>query len=245
MLQNEREISFTRVNLYEQIADYIEKRILLSSDEGWREGDKLPGEQELADSFGVSRNVIRETIKVLKERGLVESRNGVGATITKPDPGRVGATIYRYVLLEDVSTQDVYDVRCLLEVYGVQLAAQRIDEEGIGRLEALLEKMSDRSLSIQDRRETDFMFHVEIARASGNRMLEILMGTMKDVFMAMMEKGVVMLGGIDDACVRHERIMEALRSHDPVSAADMMRTHIETSFEHVKAYEKEKKSKRT
>ena len=125
---------FTRVNLYEQIADHIEKQILISGSAEWKEGERLPSEQELAGQFAVSRNVIRETIKVLKERGLVDPRNGVGAVITKPDQQKLSSMIYRYVLLQEMDPEEIYDVRCLLEVYSAQLAAERVDEEGLSRM---------------------------------------------------------------------------------------------------------------
>ena len=228
---------FTRVNLYEQIADYLEKQILLSGEEGWQAGDRLPAEQELADRFGVSRNVIRETIKVLKERGLVDPRNGVGATITRPDAQKLSSMIYRYVLLQEMDPEEIYDVRGLLEVQSAQLAAQRVSEEGLARMRELLNRMNDRTLSIKERRETDFEFHVEIARQTGNRMLEMLVDALREVFMAMMEKGIVVFGGIDDAAVRHERILEALSRHDSVLAGEMMREHIEYSRLQVRRYE--------
>lgn len=240
---NEYEMSFTRVNLYEQIADYLEKRILLSQD-AWKEGNKIPGEQELADSFGVSRNVIRETIKVLKERGLLESRNGVGAYITKPDQNLITAMIYRYVLMNEADPEEIYDVRLLLEVFSAQKAAQKIDEVALTRLQDYLKRMDDRSLSIQDRREMDFEFHVEIARLTGNRMLEILVSAMKEVLLAMMEKGIVSFGGIDDAGLRHEQILDALRRHDSSLAGEMMRNHIEASRELVRTYEKNRQNKK-
>ena len=230
---------FTRVNLYEQIADHIEKQILISGSAEWKEGERLPSEQELARQFAVSRNVIRETIKVLKERGLVDPRNGVGAVITKPDQQKLSSMIYRYVLLQEMDPEEIYDVRCLLEVYSAQLAAERVDEEGLSRMRSLLDRMNDRSLSIKERRETDFEFHVEIARATGNRMLELLVDALREVFMAMMEKGIVVFGGIDDAALRHERILNALSGHDSVLAGEMMREHIEYSRLQVRIYEKD------
>ena len=69
------DFAVSKVNLYEQIADRLETWILANSFEGQK---KLPSEQALADEFCVSRNVIREALKLLKERGLVDSRNGTG-----------------------------------------------------------------------------------------------------------------------------------------------------------------------
>ena len=79
----EERFTLTRTNLYEQVADHLEEMIL--SDDDLKEEDKLPSETALAEQFGVSRNVIRESLKLLKERGLIDSRNGTGSYITKPE----------------------------------------------------------------------------------------------------------------------------------------------------------------
>ena len=71
----EKEIhTLDRSRLYERIADQLETRIIEDKDEEWQEGAKLPSEQKLAESFGVSRNMVREAIKLLKERGLAEPK---------------------------------------------------------------------------------------------------------------------------------------------------------------------------
>ena len=239
MMNTENEIRFSRVNLYEQIADYVEKKILVSAENGWVQGEKLPSEMELAEQFGVSRNVVREAIKVLKERGLVDSVNGVGAYVTKPDEDRVSAMIYRYILMKEVSPEDLFDVRSLLEVHNAGLAAQRAGDEDLEKMAELLRKMEDRSIPMKERRETDFEFHVQIARATGNPVAEMLMLALREVMIALMEKGIFVFGGIDDAILRHERILSALKSRDASLAADMMREHIEQSRQNYRLYNSE------
>ena len=76
------DFAVSRVNLYEQIAGRLEEWILAHN---FKEQEKLPSEQALAEEFNVSRNVVREALKLLKERGLVDSRNGTGSYVTKPD----------------------------------------------------------------------------------------------------------------------------------------------------------------
>ena len=69
--------------LYSEIVNYVEESII---NQTLKEGDKLPSERELAVQFQISRNVVREGIKILKEKGLVVVHPGRGAFITKPDP---------------------------------------------------------------------------------------------------------------------------------------------------------------
>ncbi len=238
MIDKQKLHSFNRVNLSEQIADYIEQMILDAGDEEWSPAAKLPSEQDLADSFGVSRNVVREAIKLLKERGLVVQQNGVGAYVTKPDESRLSLMFYRYLLMNDVDPASIYDTRILLEVHAAEGAARNCTDDDLQYMRSLLEKLKDRSISINERRETDFDFHLAISRASGNTMNTLLETVLKDVWIAMIEKGIFHENGIDDAIMRHERIMKALENHDVRGAGMAMRDHLEGSLELVEWYNK-------
>lgn len=228
--------TLNRVNLYEQVADHLEQLILDQNNEAWNEGDQMPPEQELADSFGVSRNVVREAIKLLKERGLVDPRNGVGIYITKPETGKLSELIYRFVLMNKVDVVSIYDTRILLEVHSVKLAAERCTDEQLQKMRKMLDRMEDRTISVNERRETDYMFHVAIAQAAGNPMNELLLSAFKDVFIAIIEKGIFVHGGIEDSCKRHERIYKALLEHDPKEAGLAMDAHLLRSQRHVIEY---------
>ncbi|MCD7819502.1 MAG: FadR family transcriptional regulator [Lachnospiraceae bacterium] len=236
MMGKESLHSFHRVNLYEQIADYMEQLILDTDNKEWSVSAKLPAEQELADSFGVSRNVVREAMKLLKERGLVDSQNGVGAYVTKPDSQKLSTMIYRYVLMNNVDTRSIYDTRILLEVNAAENAARNASEEDLKNMRRLLKKMENRKISINERRETDFEIHIAVAQAAGNPLNVVLEYALKDVWRAMIEKGIFIQGGIEDACIRHERIMVALENHDAEAAGKAMREHLETSLQTVELY---------
>lgn len=228
--------TLNRVNLYEQVADHIEQMILDGDDSQWGEGKHLPPEQEMADQFGVSRNVVREAIKLLKERGLAEPRNGVGVYITRPDAGRLSAFMYRFVLMNHIDAKPIYETRILLETYNARMAAGRCTEEDLEKMRALLKRMEDRTMSVNERREKDFLFHVAIAEAAGNPINLFLTTAMRDIFIAMIEKGIFNSGGIEDACERHQRIMRALEAHDSEEAEAAMRDHLTFSYSQVMRY---------
>ena len=227
----------SRVNLYEQIADRLEEWILAN---GFEEQEKLPSEQSLADEFSVSRNVIREALKLLKERGLVESRNGTGSYITKPEATNLSDVISRMVAMDNISYKAIYDVRIILETAACKKAASMVTDQQLAQMEELLEKLKDRNISVQERRELDFAFHEAIARATGNPLLEILVQTMKNVFIDMIEKGIFIEGGIDDAIMRHANILNALKEHDTIMAEDAMYDHLAFSRKNVENYLKDK-----
>ncbi|MDO4633262.1 MAG: FadR/GntR family transcriptional regulator [Eubacteriales bacterium] len=225
-----------RVNLYEQVADQMEKMILDGMNEQWGEGCKLPPEQELADSFGVSRNVVREALKLLKARGLVDPKNGVGVYVTKPDPAQLSALLYRFTLMDDISIQDIYDFRAMMECWSVARAAQSCSEEHLQEMRELMAKLEDTSIELNERREIDFALHMLIAKASGNELFHMMMLTLKDVFMIVIEKGIRIAGGIDNACLEHARILKAIEMHDEKEAVAAMQAHLETSKAQVQTF---------
>lgn len=222
----------SRVNLYEQIADRLEKLILSSA---FKE-EKLPSEQTLADQFAVSRNVIREALKLLKERGLVESRNGTGSYITKPEPENLSDVIGRMVVLDNISYNDVFSVRIILETAACRAAAEKITDGQLKELEKLYEQMQDKSISLEQRCGMDFDFHLAIARAAGNPLLDILIQAMKKLYVSILEMSIIQNNTIEDAIVHHGQILELLKEHDAPKAEMAMKYHLETSRQKVERY---------
>lgn len=237
MAISDEKYAVVRTNLYEQIADRLEEIILNELQAG---NDKLPSETALAEKFNVSRNVVRESLKILKERGLIESRNGTGSYITKPEAHNLSDVINRMVVMDNIHYKDIYDVRIILETAACKRAATRVTAKEIKRMEKLLERLKDKNLSVKERRELDFDFHVAIAEAAGNPLLVVFVQTMKNVFQDLMEKGIFMQGGIDDAIVRHGNILDALKAKDPNMAEVMMYDHLHFSKKNVENYYKNK-----
>ena len=227
------DFAVSRVNLYEQIAGRLEEWILAHN---FKEQEKLPSEQALAEEFNVSRNVVREALKLLKERGLVDSRNGTGSYVTKPDVENLSDVISRMVAIEKINYREIYDVRIILETAACKRCAASVTEEQLDEMERLLERLKDRSLSVKERRELDFEFHVLIARAAGNPLLEILVGAMRNILVEMIEKGIFLEGGIEDAIMRHTNILTALKERDPVLAENAMYDHLYVSLKNVGIY---------
>lgn len=223
----------SKISLYERVADLLEERIL---SDGYEYEKKLPSEQALAEQYSVSRTVIREALKLLKERGLVDSRNGMGSYVRKPEVENLADVIYRMAVLDKISYAEIYGVRKILETAACRMAASSVKNEQLARMRGYLEELKDRTISVKERRELDYNFHAAIAEASGNRLLAILVRTTRNVFLAMIEKGIFTEGGIEDAILRHERIMRALVDHDPAAAEKAMQEHLDQSYENVIRY---------
>jgi GntR family transcriptional repressor for pyruvate dehydrogenase complex len=175
-----KKIDFTieKANLYEKIVDGLEKVIMESESD-----EKLPSESALAKQFDVSKAVIREALKVLKDRGLIQSRNGDGSYITRPDTSSVADAVSRIIKMKNISDENIHNLRLILETATVKAATLHARAEDIKQLEENLKVMSDPALSEIRRVETDIQFHLIIARSSENALLtmfvEVLMSLLK------------------------------------------------------------------
>lgn len=221
-----------RAKLSEQIADRLEDLIL---NEELEDNAKLPPEQTLAENFNVSKNVVRESLNILKERGLVETRNGAGNFITRPKADNISDVIERMIVLDNIDYKQIYDTRIILETSACRRAASRITERELAKMNRLQKRLKNKELSVVKRRETDLDFHLEIAKASGNNLLVILIQAMKNIFLGSMfiEKEMEEGDSIDEALGFHERIFEALERHDADAAENAMYEHLSTAVKNI------------
>lgn len=216
-----------RVKLYEEIADRLEKTIISSAD---NLGQKLPSEQELAKSFGVSRNIVRESFKLLKERGLITLRTGEVAYISKPESYTLANLISRMLAMDNIDTQMVYEMRLLLETDAARLAADRATSSEIDELEAINQEMEQHHDDMSIRIQLDVDFHKQLGDMSGNRLLSLFVSAMTDLRRAMIHQAIQTGGGSLDGIFYHAKIVKALRAHDGQDAEILMRNHLSESL---------------
>lgn len=229
---NNKNFVIVRAKLSEQIADRLENIIL---NEEWETSEKLPPEQSLAERFGVSKNVIRESLNILKERGLVESRNGSGNYVTRPKADNLSDVIERMIVLDNIDYKQIYDTRIIIETAACRRAAGAITQKYIVKLEKLLERLTDTNLPVQERREIDLNFHMVIAKASGNNLLVVLSQAMQNVFQKFMflDRDISTQDSIGESILFHRRILDALIKHDAKEAEQAMREHLCTALKNV------------
>ena len=216
--------------LYEQIADSIEEAIIYNSEQA----SKLPSEMALAGQFGVSRTIIREALKLLQARGLVEIRVGGGAYITKPESKDISELLLRIVQMDHIEDKEVYEMRIILEVAAIREATGRITEDEISGLEAQVDMMEESMSDLQKRIDMDCEFHCLIARYSGNRMLSLLVESMTGVLRKFIITGIRSNGGNEDGIYHHREIIKALRTRDAEAAAEALTIHLDRSWANVR-----------
>lgn len=216
--------------LYEHVVEALEKVIVLSAAD-----EKLLSEQELADRFNVNKAVVREALTVLKDRGLVQSRNGVGSYVCKPNTETVVNAVSRIIKASSITDQDIHETRLILEISVVRLAAVNVVSEEIARLEKTVEEMSKSTLSNDEWLAIDMEFHTIIAKASRNDLLAMCVEMMMLLLKDYMRKGRYSCSG---TVSEHRKIVAALRTGDPDLCESALRCHLYSAWENVSMFEK-------
>lgn len=214
--------------LSEVIADQIEQAIIQRA---LLIGTQLPSEQQIADQFGVSRNVVREAFKFLKERGLITIQNGSGATVAEPSTEHASTALGRYLRMRDsvYTLPHLFATRRLLEGENARLAAQFATPQDIQTLETCVQRMRDHAGNIETWSSADLDFHLTIARATQNPfyviLLEPLVGYLYDVIATPYN----LPGAIEHGLESHVEITEAIKAHDPERAYQAIIEHLNYS----------------
>ena len=137
----------------------------------FRDGDKLPPERSLAESFGVSRSSVREAIRALAEKGLLESRHGDGTYVRVPDIEPLRNAIIEAVDSEGMMFDEVTEYRRIVEPAIAELAALRRTPDQLDRLKIIACDQQRRFLLGEDDGDLDARFHQQLAECAGNRLL--------------------------------------------------------------------------
>ena len=207
--------------LAEQVADGI---MNLIQETPYKAGDKLPTEKELCERTGAGRNTVREALKILASRNVLEIRQGAGTFVSEkqgiPDDPLGFSMVNDHVKL----TKDLLQVRIMLEPQIAALAAQCAKEHEIRELEEILEEMEAAMKKREDYSELDTKFHTKIAQCTHNIVMENLL--------PVIGKGVAVFARevaqteYDRTWISHRKIFCYIRDHKPFEAEMEMQYHL-------------------
>lgn len=152
---------------YEKVIDYIESNIL---DGHFEVGDKLPSERELSQKLSVSRNSVREGIRILEVIGVISSQHGIGNYIADHFDKTLVQVMTMMYALEKMTYNEIREFRYAVEFQAVVLAMDNISHEQIEKLKANLEVLEN-SADEEEQVMSDKMIHYTIVEASGNRLV--------------------------------------------------------------------------
>jgi DNA-binding FadR family transcriptional regulator len=194
-------------------------------------GALLPPEPALCETFSVSRSVVREAVKILQEKGLVQVRRGLGTAVTPPQMWNM---LDELVLAASIAEPDGLEVlddlvvtRRVLEADMANVAARQADADVVDQLRILVDRMDDLVGDPVAYAPQDRAFHDRIMQASGNRLARAVVRALE----SQVVNTVRYMGKTTkELCVAsnrgHRRVYERIAAHDPDGAADAMFTHI-------------------
>lgn len=212
--------------VFERVAVQIEQRILAGD---LRSGDRLPTERELAEQFQVSRTAVREALKILAQKGLVDMRPGRGTMVIDGASEALRHSlglVMRLKLGEVGGSNMLVEVREILEVEIAALAAARVTDSETMVLREAVQTM-DASLGDADAFiAADNQFHEALARATQNPLILALINSIVGLLSEQRKQIFSTEGGPQRGQVHHKRILECVTRHDVAGAREAMRAHL-------------------
>ena len=196
-------------------------------------GDKLPSERMLSEKFNVSRGNLRDALQTLEYYGLVKSIPQSGTFVADIGITALNGMIDDILSLPVPSFKELVEARIFLELKGVKLAAIRRTTDDLIRMEKALIAYSDKVNAGEDAVQEDLLFHLAIARASGNPTLNTFMLKITPEIINNFEKHHVC--DKDTAFIgiqEHNAIIDAIRDNDPDAAKDAMKKHFKALYQY-------------
>lgn len=211
--------------LYEQIVQQIEESVLNGT---LKPGDQLPAERDLAQRLGVSRTAVREAVKTLREKGLVEAYSGRGTFVTD---GTSQAARQSFDLMVKIGQTEgsphLAELRLILEPAIAALAAERAKEEDLVALREAVAIMDRSHKDPESFIEADLDFHLALAEAAANPLILSLIDSIVGLLREQRLKVFNVHGGTQRGQIHHKQILDAMERRDPDLARRVMRAHLE------------------
>ena len=190
-------------------------------------GDRLPAERELSATMGVSRSSLREALRALTVLGVTEMRHGTGTYVSSLEPDLLVRPLSFVLSLSDGGFDQLFEARRVVEPAIAALAAERIDDATLDRLDALVTRADAVIESSEAFLVADVELHDVIREAAGNPILGRFMESIHALGLASRQTTGTRRAVRDQSVEDHRAIVAALRAHDAAAAADAMREHLE------------------
>jgi GntR family transcriptional repressor for pyruvate dehydrogenase complex len=219
--------------VFEKIAEQIEKRILSGE---LRSGDRLPTERELSEQFQASRTAVREAMKTLAQRGLVDMRPGRGTIVIDGTSQAMRHSLGLMMMVGQAgNSANLVEVREIIEPGIAALAAVRATEEEITAMREAVRVM-DANLNEADAFiAADNDFHRALAKGTQNVLILTLVDSIVDLLSKQRKQIFSLSGAPERGQIHHKRILESVVQHDAEAAREAMRAHLQQVRDDVKS----------
>jgi GntR family transcriptional repressor for pyruvate dehydrogenase complex len=210
--------------LFEQIVQQVEDSILKGQ---LKPGDQLPAERDLAQRFGVSRTAVREAVKTLREKGLVEAYSGRGTFVTNGNSQAIRQSLDLMIRInKQEGLANLAELRFVLEPEIAALAAPRIEEQLLTTMREAVAVM-ERNLHDPDAYvEADLDFHLALAEAADNPLILSLLDSIVGLLREQRSRIFDVDGGPERGQFHHKQILTAIENRNAEAAREAMRAHL-------------------
>jgi len=196
-------------------------------------GDKLPSERMLSEKFGVTRSNVREAIQKLEFYGLLDSIPQSGTFVANIGVVAMNGMIEDILRLEDPDFKSLVETRILLELKTVRLAALRRSEEDLQIIKEALDAYTQKVIEGEDAVQEDLLFHLAIAKASGNSTMNTFMLIITPEIITNFEKYHVCDKGLAQRGIdEHKEIYNAIKRQKPQLAKAKMKEHFSVLYQY-------------
>lgn len=204
----------------------------------YKTGEAIPIESALSSEFGVSRTVLREAVKTLAAKGLVESRPKTGTRVLSRQEWSLldpDVLIWGYQAGKDEQfLLEMVEVRRILEPAATTLASVRATDEELTRLEELYQQMEAASDNTEAYVQADLQFHVALLAASHNDLLQNFARVIDNALLSIQEATFSRLKSSRSPLPVHFEVMQNLLKRDPKGAETAMRRVIDMAEEDIR-----------
>lgn len=214
-------IKSTRI--YEEIVRQVKQLI---AEGKLKSGDRLPPERDLALKFMVSRTSVREALRALQSRGLVEIRAGEGAFVRDISVETLIEPLALVILPHREAVGELFEARRLLEPAIAALAARRATDEELGEMERILDEQSREVAQGRTGVTQDAALHAAIANSAHNRAITRIVNALIDLLTQSREESLLTPGRPTRSHEDHRRILAAIKRRDEVAAHRAMLDHL-------------------
>lgn len=190
-------------------------------------GEKLPSQEELSKRYNVSRIVLREALTKLSGLGMITFMQGKGTYLNEPSNNSFVESEFSTLIFQDANNmKEVIEARQIIERETSFLAAERRTIDDLREIKETLMNMQKHKDDIKEFSKWDLEFHVSIAKASQNSVLQKFVMLLRDSYWSNIGKFFEVEGIIDKTLIEHNNIYEQIEKGNPESASNHMLNHL-------------------
>lgn len=212
--------------IQEEVFEQLKANII-SGD--WGPETRLPSEEQLAKRLSVSRITIRSALHRLSALGLVESRHGEGTFVKKYSTDSYLDSLINLIVLDKKDINELLEMRRVLEVGIVGIAAARISESDLEALEKIYENMKRNKDDVEACANYDAEFHLFLADITKNSIIRKVFTVISEIYETAMQQ-IVGIMGTEEALYYHGEIIKAFKKNDVETSTRLMEEHIERTI---------------